>query len=532
MERVIDKKDRSSYCLKCKCELTYKVRRKCLRLEFCYGGSVKSGRSLTLAAKVPTRQSGNIRFGRVPEHRRTALVASCAALVMATFATFPAGAAPAADQSAACTEPAPGQLAARQNPEALGFDAAALDEALNFGQAKGGATIQVYRHGCLAGDRTGTGNLPIPLASTTKGVASVAVGRAITMGLFELDDPLRKFFPQADEAHGALTIRQILTQTTGLHFSWLAEGAGIGTDQILQTLSAPVDFPADTKFQYAQNTLALLPKIIEITAQSDFQDFVQREVFDPVGISRDSWVWLRDRSGNTVVSGGLAMRADDLARLGRLMLQNGSWNGNHLIDPAYVHDASQPTDANGGYGFLLWTNVGDTHWPSFSGRSASRIDHPILPGSPRDTYAFSGALGQLIVVVPSRDMVIVRQGIPVSIDPNNLGANLVGTGNPDNQELVRKITASVRDLPPVQVDDPYRYNDATGPLFREPADVLYWSDPANVLAILLGTGDYADTGCNLLWCNGKPLPEDLANTVVDASAQIAAAVAAIAHGPR
>lgn len=493
---------------------------------------MKSGRSVTFIGKASTVGSGDTLLKRVAGYRSTAIVATCAALVMATFAAAPAGAAPTADQPAVCAEPAPGQLAAREDPEVLGIDAAALAEALDFGQTKGAATTQVYRHGCLAGDRTGTGNLPIPLASTTKGVASVAVGRAITMGLFTLDDPLRKFFPQADDAHGALTVRQILTQTTGLHFSWPAEGAGIGTDQILQTLSTPIDFPAGTKFQYAQNTLALLPKIIEITARSDFQDFVQREVFGPVGISRDSWVWLRDRSGNTVVSGGLAMRADDLARLGRLMLQNGSWNGREIVDPDYVRDAAQPTDANGGYGFLLWTNVGDTHWPSFSGRSVRRIDHPILPGSPRDTYAFSGALGQLIVVVPSRDMVIVRQGIPVSIDPNNLGANLVGTGNPDNQELIRKITASVRDLPPAPVDDPYRYNDSTGPLFREPADVLFWSDPANVLAILLGTGDYADTGCNLLWCNGKPLPADLSDTVVDASAQIAAAVAASSRGPR
>ncbi|WCT05830.1 serine hydrolase domain-containing protein [Rhodococcus qingshengii] len=463
---------------------------------------------------------------------RLSRAATCAVLMIFTFAAAPVGAAPVAGGVPVCAEPAPGELAARENPETLGMDSAALAEALEFGQSKGAASIQVYRHGCLAGDRTGTENWPIPLASTTKGVASVAVGRAITMGLFSLDDPLRKFFPQADDAHGALTIRQILTQTTGLRFSWPAEVAGIGTDQILQTLNAPIDFAPGTKFQYAQNTLALLPKIIEITAQSDFLDFVQREVFGPVGINRDSWLWLRDRSGNTVVSGGLAMRADDLARLGRLMLQNGSWNGRKLIDPAYVRDAAQPSDANGGYGFLLWTNAGDTHWPSFSGRSVHRIDHPILPGSPRDTYAFSGALGQLIVVVPSRDMVIVRQGIPVSIDPNNLGANIVGTGNPDNQELIRKITASVQDLPPEPADDPYRYNDATGPLFKEPADILFWSDPANVQAILLGTGDYADTGCSFMWCNGKPLPVDLSDTVVDASAQIAAAVAASSRGPR
>ncbi|MFC9659951.1 serine hydrolase domain-containing protein [Nocardia sp. NPDC127606] len=401
----------------------------------------------------PRGATSNMKFAAL---RRTVLTATAATILVSTAPAALVAAEPTATPPAqnSCAEPAPDQIAERRDARAAGFDPAALNAAMDFGAAKGAIALQVYRHGCLIGDRTNSWNLPMPLASGTKGVLSVAVGRAITLGYFGLDDPIGRFFPQADPAHAAITVRQILTQTSGLHFSWINDITGYYTDPVQQGLNLPVEHDPGTTFQYAQGVLTLLAEIVEIAGQLDFQDFMQRELMDPLGINRQNWFWLRDRSGNSIASGGLAMRPDDFARYGRLMLQNGTWQGRNLIDPDYVRQAAEPTSANGGYGFLLWTNAGDTHWGSFSGPRARLHERPILPGSPRDTYAFSGALGQLAVVVPSLDMVIVRNGIPTRIDPNNLSANLTGTGNPDNQELIRLITAAVDDVPDVQPDKP------------------------------------------------------------------------------
>lgn len=449
------------------------------------------------------------------------------ALLTLSLLTPPATAEPT---TRSCTEPAAGQAFPRADAAEVGMDPAAVTDAVDFGARTGGAVVQVYRHGCLIGDHTPTGNLPMPLASSSKAVASVVVGRAITMGYFGLDDPLGRFFPQTDPAHAALTVRQVLNQTTGLHFSWPADLAGIYTDEVLQNLAAPFDYEPGTTFQYAQAVLVLLARIVEVTTGSDFQDFVQRELMGPLGINRDNWVWLRDRSGNTAVNGGLAMRPDDLARLGQLMLQNGRWQDQQLLDADYVRQAQQPTEANGGYGFLLWLNAGDTY-RNVNPPQPSLVHHPLLPGSPRDTYVFSGALGQLVTIVPSRDMVIVRLGIPARFDPNNLPGLVSGLANPDYKELFRRAIAAVDDMPDEPFDDPYHYNDG-GSLIKNLDDLAKVLDPVNAVSILLGVGPYASTQCNVLWCNGKPVPVDVFRLILDAGGQILAALQALEDGPR
>ncbi|MDO3650686.1 serine hydrolase domain-containing protein [Nocardia mangyaensis] len=430
-----------------------------------------------------------------------------------------------------CSVPHGDQGFQHVDPAAAGIDPAALQDAMAFGADKGAYAIQVYRHGCLVGDDTRTGNLPMPLASTTKGVASVAVGRAISMGYFGLDDPLGKFFPQADAEHAALTVRQVLTQTTGLRFTWAADLAGLATDEVTQTLQTPFAFEPGTTFQYGQAVLALLPAIVEITTGMDFQDFVQRELMAPLGIDRDQWVWLRDRSGNTAVNGGLAMRADDLARLGHLLLADGRWGDRQLIDVDYLAQAREPTEANGGYGFMFWLNAGDSY-KTATLPTAKVFDHPMFPGSPRDMYSFVGALGQFVTIVPSRDMVIVRLGTPASIDPGNVQTSLAAESNPDNKEFLRRVVASVEDMPDEPYDDPYRYSDSFGPLVANLDDLAFWTDPAEVSQILLGVGPYAAADCNLLWCNEKPVYEDIFAAILDSSAQITEALHGLGNGPR
>ncbi|UFS98251.1 serine hydrolase domain-containing protein [Nocardia huaxiensis] len=467
--------------------------------------------------------------------RRTVVIAAVAATLAGVAPEVvgdaePLGA-PASPDDKRCAEPVSNTVTDREDPEAAGFDPAALSAAMDFGAARGAIALQVYRHGCLISDRSTARNVPMPLASGTKGILACAVGRAITLGHFGLDDPIGNFFPDADPAHAGITVRQILTQTTGLHFGWTNDLAGYGVDPVRQSLNLPIEHTPGTKFQYAQGVLTVLAKIVEITSGLDFQDFVQRELMGPLGIERQHWLWLRDRAGNTVVSGGLAMRPDDFARYGRLMLQNGVWQGRTLLDPDFVRQAAAPTAANGGYGFLLWTNVGDTHWGSFPGPRARVHEHPILPGSPRDAFAFSGALGQLAVVIPSLDMVIVRHGIPVRINPRDLSANLTGTGNPDNQELVRRITAAVTDVPPATPDDPYRYDDSTGPVISSIEDLTYWADAGNLVGTLLGTGVYAGD-CTIVSCDGSLVSTDVFNWFIDAAGQLALVAGGLGNGPR
>lgn len=422
----------------------------------------------------------------------------------------------AASGSAQCPLPAAGQLFAGRNASLLGFDQARLDAAIAFGERIPSTAIRVYRHGCLAGKSTldpASAYVPQPLFSGSKTVLSLAVGRAITLGYLKLDDPIGMYLPEADASHGALTVRHLLTQTSGLQLVLADEAAALTADPVQYTLALPSWYAPGTEFMYAQNTLTTLSRVLERATGQDFQAFAQQELMAKVGIARDHWVWLRDRSGTTFAWGGLLLRPDDQARLGHLMLNDGKWGTAQLISHAYINQATTGTAANPGHGFLLWLNAGDTFKAASIGRPVP-VAHPVLPGTPRDTYASLGAMGQMTVVVPSRDLVFVRNG------PG--GADTVE--GKDVNELARLVIAAVNDMPQITEPGPYDYAApaSTGDLVSLDNNIADW----RLVGTLLGVGAGATPGCNLVLCNGRNLVTDAGSLGVDAVAQLLAAVAA------
>lgn len=465
-------------------------------------------------------------FARSLQTVASALVVVCTAAFGAVLGPGSASAEP----GASCANPDDSSVFAAADPAALGVDPGRLQDALDFGRSKGAWAVRVYRHGCMAGkfdyDSRAAEKLPTPLASSSKGVLSVAVGRAITMGLFGLDDPIGRYFPEADAEHGALTIRQVLNQTTGLKHTWGGTIAGLLTEQVQQVLHAPFESAPGTTYEYAQSVLNILVEVIERTSGQAFLDWVQPNLFGPLGIARDEWVWVSDRSGRPSGAGGLALRPDADARFGQLLLQQGVWRGQPLVSADYIQQAVQPTAANGGYGFLFWLNAGDSY-KTASVPKAKVFDHPMFPGAPRDLYSFVGALGQFITVVPSLDLVVVRTGIPQSIDPANLQLGLAAESNPDHKELLRRITASVNDTEPQPYDDPYRYHDSFGPVLSDLGDVVEFADPALVAQLLLGFGPESIPGCGVIFCSGSNIAADVLNLMTQMFGQVVGALLAL-----
>jgi CubicO group peptidase (beta-lactamase class C family) len=316
--------------------------------------------------------------------------------------------------AAQCPLPANGKMYAAKDAAQLGFDPARLNAAIQFGTQLLSTSVRVYRHGCLAARSAldpATAFVPQPMFSGSKTVLSLAVGRAVTLGYLKLDDPIGQYLPEADAEHGAITVRQLLNQSSGLQLVVADEAAALAADPVQYTLALPSWYPPGTEFMYAQNTLTTLSRVLERATGMDFQAFTQQQLMGRIGIPRDHWVWLRDRSGNTFAWGGLLMRPDDEARLGHLMLHRGKWGGEQVISRAYMNQATTGTTANPGHGFLLWLNSGDHYKASLIGRPLL-VEQPMLPGSPSDTFGAMGALGQMIIVVPSRDLVFVRNGGP------------------------------------------------------------------------------------------------------------------------
>jgi CubicO group peptidase (beta-lactamase class C family) len=155
--------------------------------------------------------------------------------------------------------------------------------------------------------------------------------------------------------------------------------------------------------------------IVAKAVGEDLQTFADQQVFEPLGIPRARWSWARDAAGNTQGYAFLSMAPIDLVKIGTLLLHEGRWGNQQLIDPSYVEQMATSSPTNGGYGFLVWTNQGNSYiTPSELARDVR--NHPWVESAPRDMFALSGLFDQEVWVIPSLDMVVVRTGGPGS-DP-------------------------------------------------------------------------------------------------------------------
>jgi CubicO group peptidase (beta-lactamase class C family) len=284
-----------------------------------------------------------------------------------------------------------------------------------------------------------------------KSVTSLMFGRAMTERLISPEDPVGSLVPEADATHGAITMRDLLTMTSGLRWNGFRD-YNIFTmpDRVRDALTLEVAREPGSYFEYAQSSVALLAEAVGRSAGDDAGAFVQRELMDPLGIPADAWFWRRDPAGHVQGFFGVNMRPDDFGRLGELLRRDGVWRGRRLLSARYVREATSPTPTNGCYGWLIWVNAAaPCAGPTISERPVEQgRDFPDLPA---DLYRFSGLFGQLVTVFPSQGIVVVRTGH----DPA-----LVFSGGADWEHgLYRRVLDSIVDGAVPPPPEPQRVND-------------------------------------------------------------------------
>ena len=113
-----------------------------------------------------------------------------------------------------------------------------------------------------------------------KSVTSLMFGRAIQLGLITPDDPVGSLLPEADRGHGAITMRHLLTMTSGLHWNGLRDyNVFTGFDRVQDALTLGTDHRPGTYFEYAQSPVSLLAEAIGRSAGMDAGAFAQKELF-------------------------------------------------------------------------------------------------------------------------------------------------------------------------------------------------------------------------------------------------------------
>jgi CubicO group peptidase (beta-lactamase class C family) len=426
---------------------------------------------------------------------------------------FTLSAAPATAETThhGCPLPPGGEEFKRTAPSAVAMDPEGVQKALDFATLHSAASVRVYRHNCLVETSRldpVTEDIQNNIWSSTKGVVSMLAGRTAQLGHLDIADRIGRYIPEADHAHSRITIKQLLTQSSGLPLNWTNELSQLPPDTVRYTLALPFEDEPGTDFEYGQTTVTVLGYAIEKAVGKDLQTFAQEQLFGPIGIERDDWFWLRDRAGNTHGYAYLFMTPKDLARLGHVMLHDGRWRDQQLLPERYVRAASSPSDTNGFYGYLLWINKLDHGYTVDIPDQKYIKNHRLVESAPRDMYTFIGFLDQVIFVIPSLDMVVVRTGFPGNhtLDPQQLI-----TAHPGEwmHGFFRILMGAVEDT---NIPDPGPYQSDIDIQF----DYNYFVDPGET-AIALGLGPHAPEGCTVLGCENPLATKGYIQTGRDAA---------------
>jgi CubicO group peptidase (beta-lactamase class C family) len=205
--------------------------------------------------------------------------------------------------------------------------------------------------------------------------------------------------PALDQDHRNITLRHLLTMTSGL--SWdegapvaAAMGGGPSYDGLWElALAQPVVDAPGSRVNYNSGAASLLSVILSRATGEETLAWARQVLFDPLGI--DSLAWGKDGSF-TNGGGGLRLRPRDLARIGALYVNGGVSKGQAIVPANWVVQSITPIAAQGvpyrygpievlGLGFLWWKD-----------------DTPV-----RDAFFAWGYGGQFLYCVPSLKLVVV-----------------------------------------------------------------------------------------------------------------------------
>lgn len=218
------------------------------------------------------------------------------------------------------------------------------------------AVLVLHRGDTLAEWYFGKEPKPVEVMSVLKSIVAIGIGRLVTTGAIEsLDQPVSTWYPEWRQGQKRdITLRHLLNHTSGLQNVPNA-GAEIypAPDAIQLALAAELTDEPGTVFRYNNKATNLLAGIIQRASGKRMDVFFADEFFGRMGI--EEYTWYFDASGNPHAMAGLQLHARDLAKFGLLVLDHGTYQGERLIDPAFIDEMlaqSQPHYPR--YGLLWW----------------------------------------------------------------------------------------------------------------------------------------------------------------------------------
>lgn len=266
-----------------------------------------------------------------------------------------------------------------------------------------------YQYGRTDADRFNSGSM-------AKSITGLLVGIAVGEGAIKsVDDPAEAYVPGfAGTEYGKTPLRDLLHMASGVYFGEQADGDRdldhLWNDMVIGgfltrkgTVGSVIQFnrriaPPGTKFYYASIEAEVLGLVLRHAVGRSASDYLHEKLWEQIGAEADAR-WLIDAEGIEYAISFFNATLRDYARLGRLLANDGLWDGRAIVPQSWMLEATTVRPSDGflapgratrrmGYGYLLW----------------------LFPG-PRRQFAFLGDPGQRILVDPGSKLILAQTAV-------------------------------------------------------------------------------------------------------------------------
>lgn len=317
-------------------------------------------------------------------------------------------------------------------PADLGFSPERLEAARAALVAKGTKALLVIRGDTIVCEWYAPGH-GADRQHYSASLAKALVGGTSLMltmqdGLVTPDDPAAKYVPawQADPQRAQVTLRHLATHSSGVEN---AEQDALPHDRLpgwkgafwrrepdpftIARDQAPIEFEPGSRYAYSNTGMAMLSYCVTAALrgrpQEDVRSYLRERLYRPIGVPDGEWSIgygaTYEVDGLPLVAnwGGGGFTARAAARVGRLLLREGDWDGTRILDPQIVRACTGAAGTPGPNPARApaWPACG-LCWYSNANGAWQRV--------PPDAFAGAGAGHQVLLVVPSLDLIVVRNG--------------------------------------------------------------------------------------------------------------------------
>jgi len=239
---------------------------------------------------------------------------------------------------------------------------------------------------------------PHRMFSVSKTMTGIAIGMLIDDGKLGLDDAVVKYFgdwlPEAPSPYlTALTIRDMLTmQTCSSVPYWFTHDEPDRTRLYFNHNTARI--PGGMRYEYDSAGSQVLSTLVEKLSGMSLFQFLDQRIFRKLGTFRTASI-LKTKNDDSWGDSAMLCTARDMASFGRFVMNYGRWNGEQILNEAYLREATSPLISNdvmgfryletAGYGYQIWS-MGE------------------------DLFFFNGMGCQLTLCLPKKDLIFAISG--------------------------------------------------------------------------------------------------------------------------